>query len=86
MKHENGKDHVYNVFKAWQRLQKEHRTTGQPLPRLEVFEEVAILNSIRPRPRLYLFLPHTGFFPLVAPPTGPKENLHTISRKATEYV
>ena len=66
MKHENGKDHVYNVFKAWQRLRKEHGA-GQPLLRLEVFEEVAILNSIRPRPRLYLFLPHTGFFPQVAP-------------------
>ena len=85
MKHENGKDHVYNVFKAWQRLRKEHGA-GHPLLRLEVFEEVAIFNSIRSRPRLYLFLPHTVFSTGCPNQTGPKENLHTISRKATEYV
>jgi len=46
MKHENGKDHVYNVFKAWQRLRKEHGA-GQPLLRLEVFEEVAPTKQVQ---------------------------------------
>ena len=46
MKHENGKEHVYNVFKAWQRRQQSPEDRAEN-NWLQVFEEVAPTRQVQ---------------------------------------